>query len=211
MKDYLKDHLPADKSARILDIGCGDGDVLLDLKRQGYANCSGVEIDKKSIDACRQKGLSNVEAISDLAAYLFDKRGAFDLIYMKEVIYYFPEDKLAIYLKAIKDALKDDGTLIVEVFNGAMLTGAFFKYKDYRIKYVLTEHSLRRMLEDSGFRVTKVFGAEFLSSSVKRVIWKALRYLWTLVLRAIYALEIGIGPERPTIWSKLVVAVAKKG
>lgn len=211
MKDYLKEYIPLDKKARILDIGCGDGEVLLALKERGYSNSIGVEIDEKAIDACRRKGLTNVEAVSDLSSYLSDRKGVFDIINMKEVIYYFPEDKLGAYLIAIRDAMKSDGTLLVEVFNGAMLTGAFFKHKDYKIRYILTEHSLRRMLEDAGFKVTELFGVKVLSSSPKRVIWKALRFCWTLILRAIYALEIGIGPERPTIWSKLIVAVAKKG
>src|SRR5258708_2240816 len=46
--------LPADKSTRILEVGCGLGQFLYFLKEQGYKNHSGIDIGKEQIDLCRQ-------------------------------------------------------------------------------------------------------------------------------------------------------------
>lgn len=209
MKDYINDFLPADRSARILDIGCGEGYVLKQLTERGYKNCIGVDIDRRSLQVCREKGLP-VEHIDDLARYLAAHRDEFDVINMKEVVYYFPDDKMLDYLGHVKAALKKDGRLIVEVFNGALLTGAHILYKDYKIKRVFTDYGIKRLLEDAGFRVTHLFGTTIRGSSLKRVMWKFFRYLWVKILQSIYMIEFGSSDDRPVIWSKLIVAVATK-
>jgi len=210
MEDYISDLLPKDKSASILDIGCGEGDFLQFLINKGYRSCQGIDISERAVKICRNKGIENVKQIDDLASYLAPQKEAFDLINMKEVLYYFPEEKMHTYLGMIRSSLKKEGLLIVEVFNGALLTGDFFKYKDHEIRYIFTEHSLRKVLEDSGFRVMRIFGTRIKCSNIKRFIWRGLRFLWSIILKAIYTLELGGGEHRPTIWSKLIVAVAKK-
>ena len=209
MKEYIKDFLPNDRSVRILDIGCGEGQTLQLLTENGYKNYVGVDIDRRAVETCRQKGL-NAEHITDLAQYLSGHRQEFGIINMKEAIYYFPDDKMAEYLKRIKDALRDGGRLIVEVFNGALLTGAVFQYKDYKIRHIFTEYGLKRLLEDSGFAVTHLFGTVIKGGTLKRTVWKFFRFLWICILRLIYMLELGSGDDRPKLWSKLIVAIAVK-
>ncbi len=43
MPKYLKQILPADKSARILDIGCGYGNLLYGMREAGYKNIQGID------------------------------------------------------------------------------------------------------------------------------------------------------------------------
>lgn len=210
MQEYITDFLPKNKNARILDIGCGPGGILQLLAQEGYANCAGVDISKEEIETCKAKGISNVELITDLAAHLSGKKEAFDFINAREVIYYFPEDTIMRYLKLIRESLKPKGILVAEVFNGALLTGPFFKYKDYKIRHIFTEHSLKTILEDSGFKIQRIFGVQMKRDTLKRVLWLFVRRCWTCILKAIYILEIGAGNDRPKIWERRIAAIAVK-
>ena len=49
-----------DKSAKILDIGCGGGPLLLDLKAAGFTNVYGLDFSEEAVAKCVERGLSNV-------------------------------------------------------------------------------------------------------------------------------------------------------
>jgi methionine biosynthesis protein MetW len=46
------------EKSRVLDLGCGNGDLLIKLKERGVQDVRGVEIDDRCIAACIQKGLT---------------------------------------------------------------------------------------------------------------------------------------------------------
>lgn len=46
------------KGARVLDLGCGEGDLMSLLMNENKANVQGIEIDEESIYKCVAKGLS---------------------------------------------------------------------------------------------------------------------------------------------------------
>ena len=48
-------------NSRILDLGCGDGSILQELKLSKSVEGYGIEIDEKNIQACLQKGLEVIE------------------------------------------------------------------------------------------------------------------------------------------------------
>ena len=64
---YLAKVLPQDKSAKILDIGCGMGQMLHALRVLGYENVYGVDISDEAVEHCRALGL-NVEKVIDLGS-----------------------------------------------------------------------------------------------------------------------------------------------
>jgi methionine biosynthesis protein MetW len=57
--------------ARVLDVGCGDGDLLAVLRDQRQCDARGMEIDSASVANCVARGLSVIQgdADSDLAIY----------------------------------------------------------------------------------------------------------------------------------------------
>ena len=68
LPQYLKDELPIDKAAPILDIGCGFGQMLLRIKDAGHSNIEGVDIGNESVDFCKNAGLK-VSLISSIEDY----------------------------------------------------------------------------------------------------------------------------------------------
>ena len=72
-------------SARVLDIGCGDGALLAYLAREKGVDARGVELSQSGVNACVTQGLSVIQgdADSDLDAY---PAGAFDVVVLSQTL-----------------------------------------------------------------------------------------------------------------------------
>lgn len=77
-----KKHLPKDKNAKIVDMGCGIGETVNSLKRLGYTNVVGIDFDNDNVMFCVNHGL-NVER-GDIYNYFKDKKQQFDVIIMND-------------------------------------------------------------------------------------------------------------------------------
>jgi methionine biosynthesis protein MetW len=49
------------KGSRVLDLGCGEGDLLLALKIKKHVRAEGIELSEDCIQACVAKGLFSVQ------------------------------------------------------------------------------------------------------------------------------------------------------
>jgi methionine biosynthesis protein MetW len=72
-------------SARVLDIGCGDGALLAYLAREKGVDARGVELSQSGVNACVTQGLSVIQgdADSDLDAYPTE---AFDVVVLSQTL-----------------------------------------------------------------------------------------------------------------------------
>jgi len=72
-------------SARVLDIGCGDGALLHYLASEKGVDARGVELSQSGVNACVTQGLSVIQgdADSDLDAY---PPGAFDVVVLSQTL-----------------------------------------------------------------------------------------------------------------------------
>ncbi|RKF22688.1 methionine biosynthesis protein MetW [Altericroceibacterium spongiae] len=71
--------------SRVLDIGCGDGDLMAVLSQEKQADARGIEIDPESVEHCVSRGLSAIQgdADHDLAEYPDD---AFDYAILSQTL-----------------------------------------------------------------------------------------------------------------------------
>lgn len=202
-------HLPADKAAPILDVGCGLGDFLEYLEQDGYRNLRGVEIDPARVEAARLKTRAAIDHSDDLESYLRALSTPFTLITLKSVIAHFPRPLVVAYLRAMRDALSPDGTLVVETFNVSRWTGPYVLYNDVTHQWAYTEYSLQQVLELAGLRVVSLHGETLPHGRLSTRVFHFAQAVWIRLLRAMYLVERGIG-RNPTILTKYLVAVCKK-
>ena len=71
--------------SRVLDIGCGDGDLLYHLVHDRGVDARGMEISREGVNACVARGLSVVQgnADTDLVDY---PTGAFDYVILSQTL-----------------------------------------------------------------------------------------------------------------------------
>jgi len=158
--ELLAAYLPADRKARILDVGCGMGFALLALKQLGYAEVSGVESDRSQADSCKAKGLS-VDLSRDTKAYLNEQPAKFNVILALDLIEHIPVDQQLEFVSALATALVPGGTLICTVPNANSVLASRWRYICWTHQTSFTEHSLDFLLYNGGFSEIRVQGYEF--------------------------------------------------
>jgi SAM-dependent methyltransferase len=198
--------LPQDRGAAILDIGCGQGDFVRYLHDIGYRCITAIDSDNQAVAAlaglngvtARQRAIGN-SLPADLA-------GPWDLIIAKQMIYYLDRREAAQFVRSLSASLAPDGRLIVEIFNGSLLSSRFTEQKDPGILTAYTELGLRRLLEGNGLKVEQMFGAKTGSG----MLYRLLRSLWFGLYRGVLVLERGRDDELPNIGDKSIIAIARR-
>ena len=84
-KELLRIAEMVPQSARVLDVGCGSGELLEHLARVKGADARGIELSQTGVNACVAKGLSVIQgdADTDLAEY---PAGSFDVAILSQTI-----------------------------------------------------------------------------------------------------------------------------
>lgn len=140
---------PLKPGARLLDIGCGNGEFLSRARDMGW-NVYGIDTDPKAVDAARSR---NLEVALGTVDSLQEKE-SFDLIILSHVIEHV-HDPLSI-LRSCFNLLKYGGYLWLATpninSNGSMEFGASWRGLEVPRHLILFNHnSLRSTLEYAGF------------------------------------------------------------
>ena len=154
--DFVKENFN-DKNIKILDLGCGSGEITQALAKLGYKG-DALDNSKGMLDICREK-LSTY----DWDIYLGEaqntnlKNNHYDLIIASGLIEYYQEDK--ILLDEITRLLKKNGHLILNVTNKYGYSTClntytyylkqntifkFIKSKLFKLKYGIVNFSTRK-------------------------------------------------------------------
>ena len=152
--------IPKEKKGSLLDIGCGSGEFLYQMKSYGW-NVYGVEISQASTNIGNKRGLNIL--CGELGGADFSDN-FFDVVVLNQTLehVYSPSS----YLKEIHRILKPEGTLIIAVPNIGCMESKMFKENWHLLDvpthlYFFNTTSLRRYLEKYGFAVEKVLSKRF--------------------------------------------------
>lgn len=152
---YLEKIVPSDKSTKILDIGCGFGQLLLKLRERGYVNSKGIDISKEACDCCKSQGIK-AEKIKDIADYCKKTKEKYDLIIMSHVLEHIEKEEIVKTLIDIrKHLLTEKGKLCIIVPNAQSNTGCYWFFEDFTHKTLFTSGSLFYVLSAAGFKKIK--------------------------------------------------------
>lgn len=95
-----------DINSRVLDVGCGDGNLLLHLKKNKKVDGRGIEIDQKKVQESVSKGLAVIEgdAEKDLISY---PNNSFDFAILNQSLqqFYDPRKVMNELLRIAKKAI----------------------------------------------------------------------------------------------------------
>jgi len=210
--DQLAGSLPADPTARILDLGCGTGALLLFLKRKGYQQIHGIDASPQQVEQARRAGLPCVEEAEGIA-YLGRHPEGFDLIVAFDVLEHLGKGEVLALLDAAHKALKPGGRLVLRTVNGAGLLAGRIIYGDFSHECAFTQVSLGQVLRVAGF--SDLSFAPAYAASLKRG-WRGwLRYsLWKFfeqVIKLYMHSTTGSGIlHSGHIWTEEIIAMAEK-
>ena len=208
----VKQSLPTDRMAAILDIGCGFGHFLRALRESGYETLTGVDISADAVAHCRTQGLP-VFAIEDLRAFCRNAPRRYQFVMMSHVLEHIDKDSIIATLRDIREyLLADGGLLCVMVPNAQSATGCYWAYEDFTHTTLFTGGSLIHVLAAAGFGSVSFPDPEGLAGDppVIRVIRRALLRLYAARCR-FWNRVTGSSYHRPSpeLYTFEILAIAK--
>jgi 2-polyprenyl-3-methyl-5-hydroxy-6-metoxy-1,4-benzoquinol methylase len=203
-------HLPEGKKLRILEIGCGFGQMLHALKLYGYNNISGVDLSPECVDFCRNNGFEVTQG--DLVTFFGTEREPYDVIIMNDIIEHIAKADIIPSLKSCHGALSPAGLLMMKTFNSTNpILGLDARYCDFTHKLGFTESSFRQVLLVAGFSPQNV---RILPSHLYVYFYNPLNYVaWlmnsfiNLCIKFYFKLN---GRVIANIFTKNMIAIAKR-
>ena len=111
-------------NSRVLDVGCGDGNLLLYLKKNKRIDGRGLEINQKNVQECLGKGLAVVEGDAEKDLINYPNR-SFDIAILNQAIQQFYEPR-----RVLNELLR--------IANKAIITIPNFGYWKVRLNLLFT-------------------------------------------------------------------------
>jgi SAM-dependent methyltransferase len=204
----LRNWLPPDRHAPILDMGCGDGKFLFMLEQMGYTDLTGVDLSLEQIERARQwcPGARIIQG--DVRALLQDNTERFQLISGFDVIEHFHQDEMLPLLSLIRGALTTGGRVIFQTPNAISPWVGTVAYGDFTHEWFFTPGSLADILNLQGFTKFEARACEpkihGLKSLVRASLWQLLKLSYALI----NLIETGAGYNG--IYTRVFVGTAVK-
>lgn len=195
MKHRLSPFLPANKTARILDIGCGFGFCVFTLNQLGYSNAKGIDISVQQVQQGLQHRLS-LEHVEDTINWLSLQECKFDHVILFDVLEHIEKSDQISFMASIHKSLKPGAAVHIRVPNANSPVGLRWRYIDQTHYTSYTEYSIKFLLLSAGFQESK-FSPDQLGGRPSIRIWnKAARqslrqYAFRLLWKQLYIAEFG--------------------
>ncbi|MBI2644496.1 MAG: class I SAM-dependent methyltransferase [Candidatus Wildermuthbacteria bacterium] len=204
-RSYYENLLPRDKQSAILDAGCGLGQFIHFLQKEGYTNYYGIDLASDHVAICKRRGYP-VE-IADIFEFLQNKKQTFDLVAANDVLEHIPKTRTMEFLAVIFHALKDNGTILLKVPNMSNPFGLMDRYQDFTHEVGFTEFSLSEVLAMAGFKDIQIKGAAYPVISLQSAIGKIAEQSLYAMLRFLFHMQ---GHAVPRIMDKDLIGKAIK-
>jgi 2-polyprenyl-3-methyl-5-hydroxy-6-metoxy-1,4-benzoquinol methylase len=138
-----------DRSAPILEVGCGGGGLLVYLGRRGFSHATGIDISAEQVEIAQARGVR--ATVADAFAFLAQHADHFQAILAVDVLEHFTRDELFHLAPLLFAALQPGGRLLVQTANGAGLFSGQVIYGDLTHMTIFTPQTLAQLLRAHGF------------------------------------------------------------
>ncbi len=200
--------LPQDKSATILDFGCGLGDFIEYLQKKGYSMIEGADSNPVICTAAAKRTSLSIEHLVDVETFALSRREKYDFINLKDVLEHVEPNEAVKVLLALKATLKREGVLIISCPQICGFTSIFTLYNDYTHLKLFTERSLKQLLRSAGFQdVMVIHPKPKFKFSLSYLALKTAQKIWFRILKIIYLIERP-GEESPSYLGDRIAMIA---
>lgn len=143
-KEFLKQHSKLKKDSNILSVGCGLGIIEKALIEDGYSNLSITEVSTEPLRWLLPHIPSNNVYIGSFPNCIPANK-LYDFIYLSSVEYFFDQDQLIDFLKAVADHLSTGGICL-------MISWSFESMKPLQTAVVNMKDLVKFVLDKIGIR-----------------------------------------------------------
>jgi 2-polyprenyl-3-methyl-5-hydroxy-6-metoxy-1,4-benzoquinol methylase len=194
-----------ERTAPILEVGCGDGRLLEYLAIRDFSNVSGIDISPEQIALAQGRGVR--AQCADALTYLTSYESEFGAVIAVDVLEHLTRDELVTLTGRIYGSLRPDGRLLVQTANGAGLFPGQVIYGDLTHQTVFTPESLSQLLTHAGFVNLRFYETGpipiRLRGRLNVILWRGIKGL----ANAVRYVETG---KRQAVWTENFICRAIK-
>lgn len=191
LRRIIRQHLPPDRSVRILDLGCGHGAFVHFLREAGYQTVVGIDDSAQQVELAaklRIPGIRRGDLMDELSAMSPQSQ---DVVIAYDVIEHFEKSEIVQLVQAVYRVLSREGRWIIHTCNGESPFGGASRYGDFTHEVGFTRNSIHQLLSAFGFRSVRCYedqpAVHGLKSATRWTLWKILRS----IMRMYCAVETG--------------------
>jgi 2-polyprenyl-3-methyl-5-hydroxy-6-metoxy-1,4-benzoquinol methylase len=176
--------LPPPSAGRIVDIGCGSGQLVHCLLADGY-DAAGIDVSPEQVALARESGLGEVRC-GDYRELLGERPGELAAVTATDLLEHLTKPEVLATFDAVAAALRPGGRFIARVPNAVSPFGGHIRYGDFTHETWYTARSVRQLAAAAGFGPVEVIGcpppAHGATSMVRSILWKPVSGLLKLAL-----------------------------
>ena len=207
-KWYIRNWLPQNKDASIVDLGCGTGTFLKVLEKLGFKNIDGVDLSEAQLEiAKRECDISKIYCQS-VFEYFKSCDKKYDLITGFDFIEHLNKNEILELFETFKNNLKIGGRVILQTPNPDSPFGMAYRYGDFTHELALSPLSLKSLVNIFDFSEFEVRECgpypHGLISSLRFIAWQFLKTVFVLI-NLIEVGNLGAG-----VYTRVYVASFKK-
>ncbi|WP_339138266.1 MAG: class I SAM-dependent methyltransferase [Candidatus Electrothrix sp. GW3-4] len=140
------------KNAKILDVGCGLGQFLFYLRKDGFSNTTGIDMSSTQIElALKMQPDVDFRHVVDSVDFCLQHEEKYDVVTMNDVLEHIEKEHLISFLQALYRSLKPNGLIIVKTINSACPLSHASRYLDLTHTISFHEKSLTQLFRHVGF------------------------------------------------------------
>lgn len=178
--------LPRPSAGPILDIGCGQGELVRLLRADGYA-AEGVDVSVEQVALAQAAGVVGVQE-GDYRTVLGGRLGEFAAVTATDVLEHLAKDEILATFDQVWKALVKDGVFIARVPNAVSPFGGHIRYGDFTHETWFTASSVRQLALATGFSSVTIVPcppvAHGVLSAARVAVWKVVSGLCKTALAA---------------------------
>lgn len=192
---FLRDWLPANRDALILDAPCGHGNLLYFLKQAGYRRVFGYDLDPARVGVARELGLPAEQG--DAWDVLQNHRGV-ALVASLDFLEHLEPERVPEFLARCRDALAPGGRFVARLPLTDGLLGAHDLFNDPTHKWAANSGVVRDLVTQAGFKNVEIRDER--PVPYKLVNWGRLAVFHVCVTATnLWLRGLGLGPRQ--VWS----------
>ena len=146
----LSSLLSGPKDKKLLDLGCGCGFLVYFLKRKGFKDVTGIDLNEKLISIAK----SRVDAqfiVGNGIEHLRKHGLRYDIVFLWNVLEHISKEQIIDSLKVLHASLSDNGFMVIRTPNMTNLMSQGNFCDDFTHRSGFTEQSIEQVARQAGF------------------------------------------------------------
>jgi SAM-dependent methyltransferase len=207
-KSFLRPWLPDDRASRMLDVPCGDGNLLYALQSLGYTSVTGVDSEPRQVARAQQLGLpaTTGDAFGAIEACPTE---SIQRIFSLDFLEHLEPQRAVEFARLAKGVLVPGGILLCRTPSADGPFGSHDRHNDLTHRWSMTANSAFTFMRMAGFDSSNVSVNQEapVAYKVSNLVRLAL-FRTTTALVGRFLDVVGIGA--PQVWTRSMWIVARK-